>query len=91
MAGAGTLHRRPGTVALELHAPVAITDPRVAEPLSERALDWLRAHPGAEPRALADTLDVPVRTAQSLLGDLVADEVATVDRAPGRAPRFSAG
>ncbi len=73
LGDAGTVAREAGALTLVAARPMLIRDPRCGEPLAQQTLRLL-ARGGAESaRKLATTLDVPLRTMQRVLAELVTD------------------
>lgn len=68
-----TLARDHETIALRVHQPLLIPDPRTASTLGEQILRMVAARPGATAKQAAKALSVPLRTVQAQLSQLVAE------------------
>ena len=78
----GSLERTDDGYRVELRAPIVEPDPRCTVPLRELVLRSMStAIEGAGSRELADALQLPLRTVQAILGELVEEGACEVAKA----------
>jgi hypothetical protein len=87
VGAAGSVVREGDTLRLDCHAPFLIQDPRCSRPLADRLLHRMAIATGASARELARQLDVPLRSVQRALQELVSEE-ACMAEAIGRGVKY---
>ena len=75
-----TIHRDLGTVAMVVHQPFAVPDPRVQRSFDDTVLRALAQHPDATARQSAEKVGAPLRSVQHALKRLVEDGVCEAQK-----------
>lgn len=80
LEGLAILERRDGQVRIEPQTRFAVADPRCETHLDDRILTFLAAHHGrATAKAIAQAMQIPLRTVQRKLGKLVEDGACSAE------------
>jgi hypothetical protein len=81
------MQRHGDTLVVAPKSVIVVPDPRTAPSIDERVLQWLASQGSANAREAADRLEIPLRTVQSALAEMVSEGVLRSE-GKGRSVRY---
>ncbi len=81
------MQRQSDSLVVTPKSVMVVPDPRTAPSTDERVLQWLASQGSANAREAADRLEIPLRTVQSALAEMVSEGVHRIE-GKGRSVRY---
>jgi DNA-binding transcriptional ArsR family regulator len=87
LGSSAVIQGRTERLAIEVREPIVVCDPRCGHALADLVLKWLAQSRGASAKELSERLEIPLRTIQETLQELVEDGACASHKA-GRSVEY---